>query len=122
MTAAATINFILYPHADFTETVTYRDSNGDPIDLTGATGRAQVRRDISDEDALLDLSTGDNTIVFGGAAGTIAFAVDNAVTGALDVEWEGEYWVYDMLITFSGGAVERTLQGSISVIPGVTRP
>lgn len=119
---AATINFILYPYADFTESVTYRDSAGDPIDLTGATGRAQVRRDITDPDPMLDLSTTDGTIVFGGVNGTIAFAVDNSDTGALDVDYDGETWVYDMLITFSGGTVERTLQGAISVVPGVTRP
>lgn len=119
---AATVNFVLYPHATFTETVTLRNSDGTVMNLTGYSARAQVRREIDDTDAVFDLSSTNGKIVLGGAAGTVQFLLANTETDNPEVDWDGEYWVYDMLLTAPSGIVERMIQGAISAIPGVTRP
>ena len=120
---AASLNFILYPYATFTETTTLKDSNGDPIDLTGRTALMHVRREISDALPLLTLSTSDGSITLGGAAGTIVLNLSPLQTSTPAIEMEGESWVHDLLLTTTAtGETERTYQGAIFAQPGVTRP
>ncbi len=56
-----------------------------PVDLTGFTARAQVRKDLGDpsEAVVLDMNTSNGRIVLGGTAGTITFCVTATDTAAL---------------------------------------
>lgn len=119
----ASVSFRLYMGADFSEPVTLKDSNGDPIDLTGASARLQARRDISDTLTTLDLNSATGGIVLGGIAGTVQLVVNGATTAALpNIDWDGEVWCHDLLLTFQDGTKQRTYQGAIIVSPAVTRP
>jgi len=122
-TRPATINFYMYPYASFSETTTLKDSAGVAIDLTGRTALMHIRRNIDDVTPVLTLSTADSTIILGGAAGTIVLALSPLQTSAPTVEWEGESWVHDLILTTTAsGFAERTYQGAIFVMPGITRP
>lgn len=121
------VNFNLYAGATFSEEVVLRDGAGTPIDLTSRTARMQIRREIDDPTPLFDLdSEGANPgIVLGGAEGTIKFAIHPAAMSAVIVDWFGEMWVHDLLLTdttTTPHTVDRQLQGRIIVSPGVTRP
>lgn len=117
---SATVNFILYAGSTFTEIVTLRDENGALVDLTGYTAKCQARRDISDTTPMLDLTTSNGGIALGGAAGTIQLNVAAATSAGLTLDYDGEFWVYDLQL-INGSYVERTLQGAIMALPAVTR-
>jgi hypothetical protein len=126
MTASpANINVKVYMHATLDETVTLTDSVGAPLNLTGKTALCHVRKDRSDADIQITLSSADGGIILGGALGTVTFVMDNVETGALDCPYDAEAWAYDLLITdptFNPDRVDRTFQGLFFIIPGATRP
>lgn len=117
----ATVNFNLYQGATFSEPVTLKDAAGDPIDLTGATAKLQARRDISDPSAVFTLTSQSGGIALGGATGVITLLIDAATTAGYAVDWDGEFWFHDLLLTLADGSTQRTYQGVIVASPGVTR-
>jgi hypothetical protein len=118
------VNFNLYAGATFSELVTLKDDFGTPIDLTGASARMQIRREIDDASPVFDLlSTGtDPAIVLGGTLGTIKFTIAPSLMADVMVDWLGEMWVHDILVTWPDDTVDRFFQGRIIAAPGVTRP
>jgi hypothetical protein len=88
-----------------------------PVDLTGASGRMQVRRDHAAATKLLDVPAVTGTVTLGGTAGTIAVSVPPASTSALPI---GDA-VYDIEVQFASGRVERVLQGRVRISPEATR-
>jgi len=92
-----------------------------PFDLTGYTGRMQVRRTMESSTTMLNLS---GTVVNGsqvemrpaGDSNAIRIYISDEATAALNTSG-----VYDLEIENSGGEVSRVLQGDFTVIPEVTR-
>jgi hypothetical protein len=106
----------------FNDQLTWKDSAGAPVDLTGYTVQMMARKDIADAVPQFTWSDATGEIVLGGAAGTITFNVSSAATFALQSSLETVQWVYDMLFTAPSGLADRLIQGSIVIRPGVTRP
>ena len=75
---AGTYNILAEQGATFTRTILYTDSAGDPIDLTGFTAAMHIRLKASTVSTITELSTGDSTLVLGGADGTIVMDLDAA--------------------------------------------
>ncbi len=127
-TRPATVNFRLYPYATFTETTTLLDSEQAPIDLTGRSALMHIRRDREDTTPVFTLSTADGSIALGGEDGTIVLSIpaaDTAPTLTPPIDPEGEVWYHDLLLTdpsTTPATTERTYQGILVVLPGVTRP
>ena len=100
--------------ADFTTTVSVTDSSGSALDLTNYTAAAQIRKTYESSSA---------TVAF-----TVAFNSDRT-TGKLDISLTGSQtaavahgrYVYDVLITASGGAKTRVVQGIATFNPRVTQ-
>jgi hypothetical protein len=113
--SAATTNLIIDQGATWNITFTYKNTDGNPINLTGYTAALQLRTSYDAASASLSLTSGSG-IVLGGTAGTIAVTATATQTGALTA---GEY-VYDLEIT-SSSVVTRLVQGRITVTPQVTR-
>lgn len=87
-----------------------------PHDLTGCSGRMQVRKTVEAEEVLLD-STEQIVITFTPTPGEITIAINADDTAA--IEWlDG---VYDMEVVFPDTTVVRLLQGKVQVSPEVTR-
>ena len=127
-TRPASINFVLYPGATFSEHIVLKDGAGQPMDLTGFDALMHVRRELEDALPVITLSTADGSITLGGAAGTVDLLLTPDQTAALTspgvVDWDGEVWVHDILLTNSPAdpdSVDRIYQGRITVRPGVTR-
>lgn len=116
MALAGVYNITADQGATFSLLITWLDSDGDPVSLTGWTARMQVRASRYDTAAALELTTSNGRITLGGAAGTIALAVAAADMAALD----HALYVYDLELVI-GTTVERLLMGAFSVRGEVTR-
>jgi hypothetical protein len=118
----ASVNFWLYSGATFIALTTLKDTDGTPIDLTGCTAVLQARRDIADVLPVFTCSTTDGTLVLGGAAGTISLQLTALVTAGLQIDFAGEIWFHDLLMTQADDVtVSKVYQGAIIACPSVTR-
>lgn len=99
----------------------YQDkTKQNPVNLTGASAKMQIRDETGSTDALLEITTSGSAgdkITLGGAAGTYDIQASAATTASLA---PGRY-VYDFLLTDSGGTVTKEFEGLIEVIQSVTR-
>lgn len=102
--------------ATFTRSLTWNNSAGSPINLTGYTARMQVRQDYSSTSAVLTLTTENSGITLGGALGTIILSASATAMAALTA---GAY-VYDLELV-NGNVVTRLVQGAFAVNAEVTR-
>jgi hypothetical protein len=101
--------------ATWTLGVTYKDAAGNPINLTGATAKLQVR-DAPGGTVLLDLSSPSGGITITPLAGQIDVTASHTLTGAVTAE----AGFYDLLLTLSGGSKVRLLRGRARFVRGVT--
>ena len=115
--AAGSYDLKIEKGATFQLTLTWKDEDGDPIDLTGFTARMQVRDRVDAEETLVELTTANGRIALGGAAGTIALLIEAAVTEGLP----GKAGFYDLELVSAGGIVTRLLEGKAALVPEVTR-
>lgn len=101
----------------FSRVLTWKDSNGDPINLTGYTARMQLRVESTSTAAALSLTTENGRIALGGSAGTITLTIAAADTASLA---SGPY-VYDLEVVSGAGVVTRLVMGGFLNRPEVTR-
>ena len=109
---ASISNIFIDQGADFTTTVTVTDSNGDAVSLAGYSVAAQIRKTF-----LSSTSTAFTASISNASAGEITISLTDSQTTSLDA---GRY-VYDVLITASGGTKTRVVEGQVTVNPSVTR-
>ena len=108
-------NFKINQGEIFSKLITWRDSAGVLINLTGYTARMDLRRKPTDAVSLLSLTTANSRIVLGGALGTITLAISATDTAG----FTGVY-VYDLELV-NGSNVKRLLQGQIEIDLEVTK-
>jgi len=116
MGIAGTYNITADQGATFSRVLTYTDSAGDPIDLSGYSARMQVRSIVSSDTTVLELTTDNGRITLGGAAGTVTLSVP---ASAMDDVAGGSY-AYDLELV-NGITVTRLVMGSFTVRAEVTR-
>ena len=109
---ASISNIFIDQGADFTTTVTVTDSNGDAVSLAGYSAAAQIRKSYSSS-----TSTAFTTSISNASGGEITITLTDIQTAALEA---GRY-LYDVLITASGGDKTRVVEGQVTVNPSVTR-
>jgi hypothetical protein len=115
--AAATYDFTIEQGATLLKAITWKDSNGDPVDLTGYVARMQVRPSATSEDVLLDLSTDNGGLQLTPSSGVVTITASAEDTAALD--WrKGKY---DLELESADGTVTRLLKGVITVSREITR-
>jgi hypothetical protein len=102
--------------SDYLATITYKNSSGVLVNLTGYTARMQVRRTLSSDDAYLRLTSAGG-LALGGAAGTIGITISAA---AMETVPSGSY-VYDLEIIDTNGKVTKILKGDFEVAGEATR-
>ena len=106
-------NLFIDQDADFSTTVTINDSANAALDLTGYTATAMLRKSYKSS------SSTAFTIAFVDprTSGQITLTLTDVQTAALS---EGRY-VYDLVITESGGDKTRVVEGIATIKPSVTR-
>jgi hypothetical protein len=107
---AVKANLLIDQGVDFTTTVNVTDDYGDPIDLTGYSGAAQIRKHYTSLTAYSFTvevnSTGDVHL-------TLSANTSNTIPA-------GRY-VYDCELTDSSNKKSRIVEGIVTVTPQVTR-
>ncbi len=106
-------NLYINQGADFSTTVELSDDTGVPLDLTGYTAAAQIRKTYT------STSYKPFSILFDSNRneGKVTLSMSAEVTSSINA---GLY-VYDLLLTASDHRNFRALEGSATIIPGVTR-
>lgn len=111
---AGTAPLEAYQGATWEVDMTYRDSAGAIVNLTGYSAQMQVRTRTASTTVELTLSTANGRIALGSSSPNITLSVD-----AADMTLSGTY-VYDLKLT-QGSDVTVLLQGDLTVAPAITR-
>ena len=109
---ASISNIFIDQGATFTTTVTVTDANGDAVNLSGYSVAAQIRKTF-----LSSTATAFTASISNASSGEITISLSPTQTTAL----EAGRFVYDVLITASGGTKTRVVEGQVTVNPSVTR-
>ena len=105
-------NITIDQDADYTETLTIKDSTGTVVDLTGSTITSKLRKT-----HLSSSATSFTTALVSATDGTCSITLTDTVTSGLS---EGRY-VWDLTTTDGSGIVTRRIEGRATVTPSVTR-
>lgn len=105
---------------DWMLTLTWKDPNGNPYDLTGYSAAMKIRPAYADQTSVVYASLSSigpsPEITLGGSAGTITLSLTGAATAAI---LPGSS-VYDLRLTSPSGATTKLLEGIVSVTDEVT--
>ena len=116
--AAAQADLVIEQGATFSQSFQWTDSSGAAVDLTGYTGRMQIRQNVSASTTIADLTTANGGIVINGATGTVTAKIAATDTSAMTFSQA----VYDLeLIAPDGITVTRLVQGGVTLSKEVTR-
>lgn len=107
---AVKANITIDQGSSFETTLDVTDDNGDPINLTGYTGAAQMRKHYTSSNAY------SFVVSINPSAGVVTLTMSANATANIV---SGRY-VYDCELT-SGSTVSRVLEGIVTVTPQVTR-
>lgn len=122
--SAGTYDIVIEQGATFERTMTIKDSNDDPIDLTGFTFTGQVRKTYSSSSIIISftfeiLNQVSNT-------GQVKMKLTSSQTSSIPVDKADNYekkttiYCYDVEMD-TGSVVDRIIQGTASISPEVTR-
>lgn len=116
--AAANYDILIEQGATFKLMLRWKDSEGDPIDLTGYAARMQVRPFVLSDEVLLSLTDdSDGGITLGGVEGTIEIEAEADQTELIG----SRKGVYDLELVTPQDDVIRLVQGTVQISPEVTR-
>lgn len=114
---AGVLNLTIEQGATFNPVMTWKDQNGQPIDLSGYTARMQIRAGYDATTVIHNLTTENSGIVLGGALGTIGLYISATDTAGFTFSAA----VYDLELEASNGIVTRLLRGIVDLSLEVTR-
>lgn len=108
---ATKANLIIDQGSTYSTTINITDDDDAPIDLTGYTGAAQIRKHFT--------STANTpfTVAVGALEGAVVLSLTANQTSSLVA---GRY-VYDVELTSASGVISRVVEGIVTVTPQVTR-
>jgi len=105
--AVASVNIVIEQGTDYSEVFTVNNPDGTPLDLTGYSGTAKIRK--------FPESTSSTSFGVGivSTAGQVVVSLANTVTSELS----GGRYYYDVIITSSIGKKSKVVDGMVLVNP-----
>jgi hypothetical protein len=118
---AAKLKLVIEQGATFRKVLTWKAGTpAVPVDISGYRGRMQVRESIDSDVVLLDLTTENGGLIFGGVDGQMTIYIQASVTASID--WESAVYDYFVIIPATPEPdVRKMLFGPITSKPEVTR-
>lgn len=120
---AGIVNFNIDKRATFTAQLTYQqdDVEDTPVNLTGYTAVLQIRRSTNETGPpLFEVSTTPTTngsvITIDPSSGGLLVKITDEDTAKFNFKSA----VYDLVIESPAGDVSRLIQGTLTIVPGVT--
>ena len=104
-------NLIIDQGTTYSTSIDIADDNDMPIDLTGYTGSAQIRKHYSSSNST------PFSVSIDSADGVVTLSLTSTQTGSLTA---GRY-VYDVELTNTSNVVSRIVEGIVTITPQVTR-
>lgn len=115
--SAAAVDLNIDQGSTFVLPITYKDPDGNTVDISGYSARMQLRKTVAQADPA-DLSLVSPTnITVGTTNGQLVVTISATQTGGLT----SKKYVYDLEIESPSGVVTRLLQGTVYVSFQVTR-
>lgn len=111
---SATFNLKCIKGTSFQRSLTYKNSGGSAIDLSGYTVNMAIKSYGSNNITVLALTNGSG-VTLTGASGLIEILITDAQTSALE---EKEYF-YTLRIESAGGIVSELMRGTFEVLDKV---
>lgn len=109
---ATKANLIIDAGTDFSTTITITNDTTDAVvDLTGYTGRAQIRKHFASSNSV------NFDVTVGGVEGSVTLSLSDTQTSAMRA---GRY-VYDVEVVSADNVVSRIVEGIVTITPNVTR-
>ena len=108
---------VIYQGKTYEEPFRFQDASGTVIDMTGWTGRMQIRTAADAATYEIELTTENGRIIIDEEAGKVTLYLTDDLTAALT---PGSF-VYDLELTTSTGRVYGPLYGGVSVKAEVTK-
>lgn len=108
---SAQLNFICIKGTSFQRSFNYKDSAGDPINLTGYTITFSIKSLDQNNTTILNLINGSG-VTLTGASGLIELLITDAQTNLLEI---GTY-LYSLRITSPTGLISELTRGDFEVI------
>lgn len=108
---ATKANIVIDQGTTFSTSISLTDENGDAIDLTGFTGRSQMRKHYTSSNSQ------SFTVTLNSSEGTVGLTLTSSQTANLV---PGRY-VYDVEVVSAANVVSRIVEGIVTVTPEVTR-
>ena len=110
--ASAVSNLLIYQGSDFIIDFTVENDNGTDFNMTGYSAACLIKKHYTSSTS----QTVTAAILSPPTSGRIQLSLTNSQTTAMK---SGRY-VYDVVITSDTGIKSRVLEGSVSVLEGVT--
>jgi hypothetical protein len=108
---ATKANITIDQGTTFSTTISLTDDNGDPINLTGYSGRSQMRKHY----------TSSNSQSFTVSLGEVSGIVSLGLTASQTANLVPGRYVYDVEVVSGANVVSRIIEGIVTVTPEVTR-
>ena len=110
-------DIIIEQGSSFKRTFIWKDSAGDPVNITGYSAAMMIKNRKSDASgaAIFNKTNANGEIDLGGANGTITINIAGGDTASMDFDWA--YW--DIELT-SGADITRLLEGKVRLSKEVT--
>jgi len=110
------LDLVIRKGAKFDKTIVYKDSNKNPIDLTGYSAKMQIKAN-SWSSSILELSTSNGSLVLGGPAGTIQMILLDSATAGLSYSGTG---VYELNLVDPSGYTKKLIEGIVVFLEEIT--
>lgn len=107
----------LWQGQTFNFVLVWKDSTGSPINLTGYSGRMQLRPTVMAEVVFTELSTENGKMTFDHPNGRISLTLSAEETAQI----KSKNAVYDLEIFNAEGEVRRLMEGKVLIHREVTR-
>lgn len=122
--AAGVYDISIEQGATFTLPIYYQDENGDPVPLSGAIARMQIRekwyQDDPDAEPYISLTMTPTLAGDGITINTTQALIEVTISDETTAGFTWRKGVYDLEIEYAGGSVDRLLKGKVTLDKEVT--